>query len=44
MLVQSLKNCPQVLYMLTSGLTVHQYIIQVYNNILIQHVREHIVH
>ena len=43
-LVQSLKDHAQVLNMLTCGLTVHQNIIQVHSNILMKHIREHVIH
>ena len=43
-LVQSFKDCAQVLNMLTCGLTVHQNIIQVHSNILMKHIREHVMH
>ena len=37
-LAQSFKNCAQVFNMLTCQLTVHQNIIQVHSNGLIQHI------
>ena len=37
-LTQSLKDCAQVLNVFTRGLTVHQNIIQVHSNGLIQHI------
>ena len=37
-LAQLLKDCVQVLNMLTHGLTVHQNIIQLHSNILIKHI------
>ena len=43
-LAQLLKDRAQVLKMLTCGLTVHQNIIQVHSDILIEHTQEHIVH
>ena len=43
-LAQSLKDCMQVLNMLTRRLTVHQNIIQVHSNILIKHIQEHVMH
>ena len=43
-LVQSLKDHVQVFNMLTCGLTVHQNVIQVHSNVLIEHIREHIMH
>ena len=43
-LAQSFKDRAQVLNMLTRGLTVHQNIIQVHSDVLIKHVREHVMH
>ena len=43
-LAQLLKDRVQVINILTRGLTVHQNTIQVYSNILIQHLQEHIMH
>ena len=43
-LSQSLKHCPEMFHMLTSGLTVYQNVIQVHSDILVQHVGKHIVH
>ena len=42
-LAQSFKDCAQVFNMLTRGLTVHQNIIQVHSDVLIQHIGEHIM-
>ena len=43
-LAQLFKDHAQVFNMLTRGLTVHQNIIQVHSNILIKHIREHVMH
>ena len=43
-LAQPLKNRAQVFNMLTCGLTVHQNIIQVHSDRLIQHIQEHVMH
>ena len=43
-LVQLLKDCTQVLHMLTRGLTVHQNIVQVHSNVLMKHFQEHVMH
>ena len=43
-LAQLLKDRTQVFNMLTCGLTVHQNIIQVHRNVLIKHIREHVMH
>ena len=43
-LAQSLKDCAQVLNVFTRGLTVHQNVVQVNSDGLVQHIREHVMH